>query len=154
MASPVALIQLTLLLAIAGFSTVASGTPTAYEVLVSYGFPEGLLPKTVENSGEDYSLDGTGAFELHLERSCRFTIPGSYDVKYASRIAGSIEADRLQNLSGISVRIFYMWWNIDAITVNGKDLTFQVGPLSSSFPSENFDENPMCSGGSRGHVDH
>lgn len=151
MDSPVLVLVLTLLAAIAGVSGAAP--PTAYEVLVSYGFPEGLLPKTVVNSGEDYSLDGSGVFELHLERSCRFTIPGSYEVKYSSRIAGSIEAGRLRNLSGIAVHIFYVWWDIDGITVNGKDLTFQVGPFSSSFPAENFDENPMCSGSSRDHAD-
>ncbi|KAI5064539.1 hypothetical protein GOP47_0021209 [Adiantum capillus-veneris] len=142
---------LTLLFAIA---RISAADPTAYEVLASFGFPEGLLPKTVENSGEDYILDGSGAFELHLEGSCRFTIPGSYEVKYDSRIAGKIESDRLHSLSGISVNIFYVWWNIDAITVSGQDLTFQVGPFSSSFPAENFDENPMCSGRTRGHASH
>ncbi|KAH7331512.1 hypothetical protein KP509_20G037300 [Ceratopteris richardii] len=133
---------------------VSFAEPTAYEVLASYGFPEGLLPKTVENSGEGYVLDDNGAFELHLERSCRFTIPGSYEVKYDSRIAGTIGSNHLRGLSGIYVHIFYMWWNIDAISVSGDDLSFQVGPFSANFPADNFDENPMCSGGSRGHADH
>ncbi|MCO5611981.1 hypothetical protein L7F22_066241 [Adiantum nelumboides] len=149
--APHFVLALTFLFAIIGIS---AADPTAYEVLASFGFPEGLLPKTVENAGADYVLDGSGAFELHLEGSCKFTIPGSYEVKYDSRIAGSIESDRLHSLTGISVHIFYMWWNIDAITVSGQDLTFQVGPFSSSFPAENFDENPMCSGRSHGHADH
>lgn len=150
MDSPVLVLGLTLLFVFSGIHVAA--TTTAYEVLASYGFPEGLLPNTVENSGEDYSLDANGAFELHLERSCRFTIPGSYEVKYSSRIAGSIEEDRLRNLSGIAVHIFLVWWDIDSISVNGKDLSFQVGPFSASFPAENFDENPMCSGSSHGHA--
>ncbi|MCO5564034.1 hypothetical protein L7F22_017689 [Adiantum nelumboides] len=149
--APHFVLALTFLFAIIGIS---AADPTAYEVLASFGFPEGLLPKTVENAGADYVLDGSGAFELHLEGACKFTIPGSYEVRYDSRIAGSIESDRLHSLSGISVHIFYMWWNIDAITVSGQDLTFQVGPFSSSFPAENFDENPMCSGRSHGHADH
>jgi hypothetical protein len=126
---------------------VAEEQKTAYEILASYGFPDGLLPRTVENSGESYALDANGVFELHLERLCRFTVPGNYEVQYAPKIAGSVSSGKLRNLSGISVRILYVWWNIDAITVNGNDLVFQVGPLSASFPADNFDENPMCLGG-------
>jgi hypothetical protein len=119
-------------------------SPTAYEVLASYGFPDGLLPRIVENSGEDYSLDDNGAFKLRLEKICKFTFPNSYEVRYSSRITGLISQDKLRNLSGISVHILYVWWNIDVITVNGDNLVFQVGPFSASFAANNFDDNPMC----------
>ncbi|KAH7283383.1 hypothetical protein KP509_34G004300 [Ceratopteris richardii] len=151
MASWILVLSLAFILVGVGTS---SAVPTAYDVLVSYGFPEGLLPKTVKNSGENYDLKGNGAFELHLERPCRFTIPGNYEVKYDSRIAGVIDFNHLRSLSGISVRYFHMWWNIDAISVNGKDLHFQVGRFSSNFPADNFDENPMCTGSGGGHADH
>ena len=123
---------------------VAEEDPTAYEVLASYGFPDGLLPRIVENSGEDYSLDTDGAFKLHLEKTCKFNIPNSYEVRYSSQISGIISPEKLRNLSGISVHILYVWWNIDGITVNGDDLVFQVGPFSASFPADNFIDNPMC----------
>ena len=145
------LLRLALLATIFSLSTAVAEEKTAYEILASYGFPDGLLPRTVENSGGNYALDDNGAFELHLERTCRFTIPGSYEVQYAPRISGSVSSGKLRNLSGISVHIFYVWWNIDAITVNGNDLMFQVGPFSASFPAENFVDNPMCVGSGNGH---
>ena len=123
---------------------IADELPTAYEVLASYGFPDGLLPRIVEDSGEDYSLDVNGAFKLHLEKTCKFTIPNSYEVRYSSHISGLISQEKLRSLSGISVHILHMWWNIDGITVSGNDLVFQVGPFSASFPANNFDDNPMC----------
>ena len=85
-----------------------------------------------------------------------FTSKGHVDSRYLvamkfNRISGSVSSGKLRNLSGISVHIFYVWWNIDAITVNGDDLVFQVGPFSASFPAENFVDNPMCVGSGKGH---
>lgn len=118
--------------------------PTVYEVLASYGFPVGLLPPTVEDDGEDYTLDADGAFVLHLESACTFTIPGSYEVRYASRISGTVSYDRIRDLRGISVHVLLIWWRINAVSVSGSDLTFHVGPFSASFPAQNFNNNTFC----------
>ncbi|EPS62396.1 hypothetical protein M569_12393 [Genlisea aurea] len=112
---------------------------TAYEVLQSYDFPVGLLPKGVTG----YELNsGTGKFTLHLNQTCTFKIQG-YDLRYQKTITGTISKDRISIQSGIQVKILF-WFNIVRVTRIDDQLEFSVGLLSADFPVDSFYESPQC----------
>lgn len=115
-------------------------TPTAYEVLQQYDFPIGILPKGVLG----YTLDSvTGKFSVHLNGSCSFSIQ-SYDLKYKSTITGVIAKRKLADLSGIEVKILFLWLSITEVTRDDDELEFSVGIASADFPSDNFGQCPTC----------
>ncbi|CAI9778476.1 unnamed protein product [Fraxinus pennsylvanica] len=69
--------------------TTADGgrtTPlTAYDVLQSYDFPVGILPKGVTH----YEINtATEKFSAYFDGSCSFSLEGSYQLKYKSKING------------------------------------------------------------------
>ncbi|TYG56843.1 hypothetical protein ES288_D08G096200v1 [Gossypium darwinii] len=112
-----------------------------YEVLQGYNFPVGLLPQGVLK----YDLDeSTGRFHAYLEGSCSFSLEGSYQLKYKSTISGIISNNRLKNLSGISVKVLFLWLNIVEVVRDEDELEFSVGIASASFPIDNFYECPQC----------
>ena len=124
---------------------IGSSNSTAYELLEAYGFPSGLLPETVTS----YDLDeDDGSFSLSLESSCTVNIPGAYPVKYSASITGTLEPGSLSDLSGVNVKVFFIWWPISSITVSGSSLVFSVGPATASYDISNFSENPVCSSSS------
>jgi hypothetical protein len=121
----------------------SSSNSTAYEVLESYGFPSGLLPDTVTS----YDLDeDDGSFTVSLESSCTVKIPSSsYTIKYSATITGTLEYERLSNLSGVKVKVLFIWWPISSIAVSGSSLVFSVSIASASYDISNFSESPVCS---------
>ncbi|KAE8668471.1 hypothetical protein F3Y22_tig00112318pilonHSYRG00008 [Hibiscus syriacus] len=115
--------------------TFTDDTPSAYEVLQDYNFPVGILPKGVVK----YDLDeSTGRFHAYLNGSCSFSLEGSYQLKYKSTISGIISDNKLTDLSGISVKVFFLWLNIVEVTRDDDELGFSVGIVSASFPIDNF----------------
>lgn len=121
--------------------TITDDTTSAYEVLQGYNFPAGLLPKGVLK----YDLDeSTGRFHSYLNGSCSFSLEGSYQLKYKSTISGIISQNRLKDLSGISVKVLFLWLNIVEVTRDGDELEFSVGIASANFPIDNFYESPQC----------
>ncbi|XP_010544999.1 PREDICTED: uncharacterized protein LOC104817486 [Tarenaya hassleriana] len=123
-------------------SPVVSGDiRTAYDLLQSYNFPVGVLPKGVIR----YDLDkSTGRFHVFWNDSCSFSLEGSYQLRYKSSISGQISNNRLTNLSGVSVKVLFLWLNIVEVTRNGDDLEFSVGIASAGFPIDNFYVCPQC----------
>ncbi|XP_075475763.1 uncharacterized protein At5g01610-like [Primulina tabacum] len=118
----------------------AASSLTAYEVLQTYGFPVGLLPKGVTG----YELDSsTGNFAVYLNKTCTFTIEG-YDLKYKTKITGTITKKKISNLTGIQVKILFFWIDIVVVTKNGDDIDLSVGIASADFPADNFEESPEC----------
>ncbi|XP_065864181.1 uncharacterized protein At5g01610-like [Euphorbia lathyris] len=113
---------------------------TAYEVLEQYDFPIGLLP----NGVTAYELDtSTGKFSATLNESCSFTID-SYELKYKSTITGVIAKDKLSSLSGIQVKILFLWLSIVEVIRDDDELEFSVGIASANFGVSNFIESPTC----------
>ncbi|XP_071687106.1 uncharacterized protein At5g01610-like [Rutidosis leptorrhynchoides] len=121
----------------------AAGTPTAYEKLLEYDFPVGLLPIGV--TGYELNTD-TGEFKAYLKETCTFKIQG-YNLKYKSTISGVIEKGKLKNLSGINVKILIVWLNIVEVSRKGDTLDFSVGIMSAGFGVSNFIESPECGRG-------
>lgn len=140
-----AILPLILFLLISFFSTPSASsvhdTPlTAYQVLEEYDFPVGILPNGVLG----YDLNSsTGKFSAYLNGSCTFTID-SYELKYKSTITGKITKDKLENLSGIKVKVLFLWLSISSVTRDDDELEFSVGIASADFPVSNFDESPTC----------
>ncbi|KAL2485777.1 hypothetical protein Adt_04491 [Abeliophyllum distichum] len=121
-------------------ATLADGSPTVYEALQEYDFPVGLLPKGITS----YELDtSTGKFTVYLNKTCSFNIDG-YDLKYKTKITGTISKDKITNLSGIQVKVLFFWLNIVEVTRDGDELEFSVGIISADFPIDSFEESPQC----------
>ncbi|KAK6911605.1 Protein of unknown function DUF538 [Dillenia turbinata] len=121
--------------------SMSSSKPTAYEALETFNFPMGLLPKGVK----DFTLDeSTGKFSATWNETCSFSLEGSYQLRYSSTIKGHISENKLTNLEGVSVKLFFVWVNIVEVNRNGDDLEFSVGIASAGFPIENFEICPQC----------
>ncbi|RDX97197.1 hypothetical protein CR513_20056, partial [Mucuna pruriens] len=130
-----------LLLLLVSAPIAASGALTAYEMLESFHFPEGILPKGVTG----YELErSSGKFRADLNGSCSFALEGSYKLSYQPTITGYISDGRLTELRGISVKVLFFWLNIIDVTRVGDDLYFSVGVASASFPLNNFFVSPQC----------
>lgn len=113
---------------------------SAYDVLMEYGFPVGLLPK----GAIGYSLNReTGEFAVYFDGTCTFDIE-SYTLSYKSTITGVISKGRLYKLKGVSVKILLLWLNIVEVSRKGNDIFFSVGIASADFGVENFIESPQC----------
>lgn len=113
---------------------------TVYEVLESYDFPVGLLPK----GATGYELDErSGKFTVYFEGTCIFGIK-SYDLRYKSMIKGVISRGKLAKLRGISVKIELVWLRITEVTRDGDDIHFYVGVASADFGVDSFLESPQC----------
>ncbi|KAL2652835.1 hypothetical protein R1flu_020963 [Riccia fluitans] len=112
----------------------------AYQQLVSYGFPQGLLPDSVTG----YSLEDDGHFAVYLQDKCNVYIPNEFPVVYSKTITGHLTYGALKELKGIQVKAYLLWWTINAITVSSGNLVFEVGLLTAKYPVDNFDESPAC----------
>lgn len=120
---------------------VGGVSSSAYKILEDFNFPMGLLPK----GATGYELDSsTGKFRAFFNGTCSFSLEGSYQLKYKPTIGGQISKNRLTNLSGVSVKVLFLWLNIVEVIRSGDDLEFSVGIASASFPIDNFYECPQC----------
>ncbi|XP_074279003.1 uncharacterized protein At5g01610-like [Silene latifolia] len=120
--------------------STSSTTFTAYDILKSYDFPVGLIPKGV--TGYEFNPQ-TGEFKLYLPKTCKFHIQ-SYEIKYKTTISGILTKDRLYNLKGVSVKILLLWLNIVEVRNEDDELQFSVGIASANFPLDGFEESPQC----------
>uniref|UniRef100_A0A6P3Z1F1 uncharacterized protein At5g01610-like n=1 Tax=Ziziphus jujuba TaxID=326968 RepID=A0A6P3Z1F1_ZIZJJ len=126
---------------VSSLTTIGDNTASAYEILQDFNFPMGILPK----GATGYELDRkTGKFRAYLNGSCSFSLEGSYQLKYKSTVNGYISNNRLTGLTGVSVKVLFLWLNIVEVTRGGDDLEFSVGIASASFPIDNFYECPQC----------
>ncbi|XP_010457271.1 PREDICTED: uncharacterized protein LOC104738767 [Camelina sativa] len=115
--------------------------PTAYSVLQSFNFPVGILPKGVVS----YDLDeSTGKFHAYFNKSCSFALQGSYQLDYKSTISGYISENKLTKLTGVKVKVLFLWLNIVEVVRNGDELEFSVGITSANFAIDEFYESPQC----------
>ncbi|XP_068339675.1 uncharacterized protein At5g01610-like [Pyrus communis] len=123
-------------------SAAANGAESrsVYDAIEDFNLPMGLLPKGVAG----YELDGNGKFRAYLNGSCRFSLEGSYQLNYKSTITGTISQNKLSSLTGVSVKVLFLWLNIVEVTRRGDNLEFSVGIASAAFSIDNFYECPQC----------
>lgn len=120
---------------------LAAAAPTAYDVIEAYNFPVGILPKGVTH----YDLDeSTGKFMAYWNGSCSFSLEGSYQLSYNSVISGYMYRDKLTNLSGVKVKVLFVWLSIVEVRRKGDNLEFSVGIASADFAIDNFFVCPQC----------
>lgn len=140
--SPMAALCLILFFLIS-FSTPSASVNnelTVYEALEEYDFPVGILPK----GALSYELDeSTGKFSVYLNSSCTFSID-SYELKYKSTITGVITKDKISSLSGIKVKVLFLWLSIVTVVRDDDEIEFSVGIGSADFAVSNFIESPTC----------
>ncbi|XP_039154882.1 uncharacterized protein At5g01610-like [Eucalyptus grandis] len=124
-----------------GLAGDGDDSSSAYEALEGYNFPAGILPQGVTG----YELDpSTGRFRADLGGACSFSLQGSYQLRYKSTIGGYISPNRLASLTGVSVKVLFLWLNIIEVERVGDELYFSVGIASASFGIDNFFESPQC----------
>lgn len=125
-------------------STPALSSPdnrTAYEVLVDYNFPIGLLPKGVTV----YDLDpATGAFTVYFNDTCSYVLQSFYHLRYKPTVKGYITNGKISSLDGIYVWGLFTWMEIVETVRKGDDLVFSVAIASAAMPINYFVESPQC----------
>uniref|UniRef100_A0A803NDS0 Uncharacterized protein n=1 Tax=Chenopodium quinoa TaxID=63459 RepID=A0A803NDS0_CHEQI len=65
-------------------------------------------------------------------------------LKYKPTISGFISKNKLTKLTGVSVKVFFVWLNIVEVRRADDELEFSVGIASANFPIDNFEECPQC----------
>ncbi|KAK1279218.1 hypothetical protein QJS04_geneDACA007220 [Acorus gramineus] len=115
---------------------------TVYDLLQTYNFPIGLLPKGIT----DYDLDpATGKFTVRLNSTCGFALQGtSYSLRYRTTVTGKISRNRISDLTGVNVKVLFFWLNVVEVERDGDYLDLSVGIASAEFGVENFAECPTC----------
>ncbi|PQQ01190.1 uncharacterized protein Pyn_28722 [Prunus yedoensis var. nudiflora] len=63
---------------------------------------------------------------------------------YKSTITGVITDDKISSLSGIKVKVLFLWLSIVKVIRDDDELEFSVGIGSADFPVSNFVESPTC----------
>ncbi|CAN6374842.1 unnamed protein product [Urochloa humidicola] len=115
--------------------TANSPTPTAYDMLEKYNLTPGILPQGVTG----YILRPDSSFEVYLLGDCAFRA-GSMQVRYSSRITGTIRPASITGVQGVKVKVLFAW-----VAVTEVDrLRFSDGPVSKSFPVGTFAHSPQC----------
>ncbi|KAM1249096.1 hypothetical protein ACFX13_032620 [Malus domestica] len=92
-----------------------------------------------------YELDnGNSQFRAYLNDSCSFSLEGFYQLKYKSTITDTISPNKLSSLTGVSVKVLFLWLDIIEVIQSGDNLEFSVGIASATFPIDNFYECSQC----------
>ncbi|XP_043710026.1 uncharacterized protein LOC122658926 [Telopea speciosissima] len=116
---------------------------TVYEMLEKFNFPKGILPE----GATGYVLYDDNRFEVYLNRDCKFNVDGGYTLHYSRKITGRVGFGSLRDLKGVTVKILFLWLGINEVSRGEGNLDFYVGPISASFPLDNFEECPQCGNG-------
>ncbi|CAO2141296.1 unnamed protein product [Urochloa humidicola] len=114
--------------------------PTAYEMLERYNFTEGILPEGVTG----YILRADGSFEVYLPGECNFRA-GSMQIRYGSRVAGTIRPASITGIEGVKVKALLAWVAVTEVDRVEDRIRFSAGPVSKSFPIDTFAHSPQCS---------
>ncbi|KAG1347568.1 hypothetical protein COCNU_06G013970 [Cocos nucifera] len=121
--------------------TSPSNGTTIYELLPEYGLPSGLLPDTVKS----FQLAYDGSFVVELEGPCY--VQFEYLVYYEPRITGVVKYGSIEDLRGIQVRRFFLWFDVDSIKVDlppSDFIYFEIGWITKQLPVGQFEVVHSC----------
>jgi len=101
-------------------------------VLRENQLPEGLLPGgiTMADIGED------GTFSVRLPKRVERK-HGGYRVRFGPLIRGRLSDGRVARLEGVEAKQM-LWFPVQAITAEGSELVFTVGPAKRRLPRSAF----------------
>ncbi|XP_042061540.1 uncharacterized protein LOC121805657 [Salvia splendens] len=68
-----------------------------------------------------------------MNASCSFSLEGSYQLKYSSVISGYIRQNKLTDLSGVKVKVLFIWLSIVEVTRNADKLQLELHLLILGF---------------------
>ncbi|CAM8978832.1 unnamed protein product [Rhodiola kirilowii] len=114
---------------------------TVYDALTANGLPIGLLPKNVN----DFAIDGTGIFEVHLEQACNAKFES--ELHYDRNITGTLSYGRISNLTGVQAQELFLWFPVNSIHVDVPSsglIYFDVGVVFKQFSLSLFESPPDC----------
>ncbi|KAG8371673.1 hypothetical protein BUALT_Bualt13G0112700 [Buddleja alternifolia] len=139
------LIPLATLYTLSSLSSLSSSNETSvssiYDVLSVHGLPMGLLPKGVNN----FSLDNSGKFEVHLDRACIAKFEN--ELQYDRNVSGTIRYGQIDELTGISAQDLFLWFPVKEIRVDIPSsglIYFDVGVVSKQFSLSSFETPRDC----------
>ena len=104
----------------------------ARRLLEEHGLPGGLLPDVVATA----SIDGS-AFAVTLDRTVERVVD-EVPVWYDTSVRGTLRAGRIERLKGVKAKKV-LWVPVTAITADGAELIFNVGPVSDRVPRRFFE---------------
>ncbi|XP_009403380.2 uncharacterized protein LOC103986946 [Musa acuminata AAA Group] len=143
--SSVQLLLLLFSLLLASLTAQSPGSPptgtTIYDLLPEYVLPSGLLPDTVKS----FSLAENGSFAVELSGPCY--IDFEYLVYYEPKISGVVKYGGIEDLKGVKVRRFLIWFDVDAIKVDlppSEYIYFQVGWITRKLHVDQFQTVHSC----------
>ncbi|RZS29315.1 hypothetical protein BHM03_00063032 [Ensete ventricosum] len=120
----------------------SNGT-TIYDLLPQYGLPPGIFPDTAKS----FSVASNGRFVVDLYRPCY--VDFEYLVYYASRVSGVLRYGAIDNLEGVQVRRFLVWFDVGGIMADlpsSDFLYFQVGWITRKLHIDQFQTVHSCRG--------
>lgn len=99
--------------------------------IAQHGLPVGLLPLGVSSA-----TFGESRFEVRYAQGTERVVEGER-VWYDAVVSGEMTHGRIRHLRGVKVKRV-LWVPVTAITVDGDELVFAVGPLSDRLPKSVF----------------
>lgn len=101
-------------------------------VLREQGLPEGLLPRGLSSA----EIADSGAFTVTLPKRVERT-HGGYRVRFNKTIRGTARGGRVTGLKGVEAKLL-LWIPVGAISADGDELVFSVGPASHRLKRSDF----------------
>ncbi|KAK1353100.1 Nuclear transition protein like [Heracleum sosnowskyi] len=114
---------------------------TIYDLLKSYHLPRGLFPKGVK----DFSFDDSGTFQVYLDQPCNSMYEN--ELHYDRNVSGVLTPGKIDQLSGISARDLFLWFQVQEIRVDIPSsglIYFDVGVVSKQFSLSSFETPKEC----------
>lgn len=122
-------------------SNVNSKQESIYEILKEHGLPMGLLPKGID----EFSIDGTGNFEVFLDQACNAKFES--ELHYDRNVSGTLSYGQMGSLSGISAQELFLWFPVKGIRVDIPSsglIYFDVGVVRKQFSLSLFETPRDC----------
>ncbi|CAM8988800.1 hypothetical protein QQ045_009482 [Rhodiola kirilowii] len=130
-----------ILVAVASLVESKSELGTVYDVLTANGLPIGLLPSRVE----DFTIDESGKFMLHLDQPCNAKFESQ--LHYDKDISGTLSYGKISNFTGVQAQELFLWFPVNSIHVDIPSsglIYFDVGVVFKRFSLALFESPPDC----------
>lgn len=126
----------------AAYSAASPSNSTSIsDLLPKFALPPGLFPDAVAS----FSLSENGRFQVHLDSPCY--VDFEYLTYYDTNISGVIKYGGIDDLKGVQVRKFLIWFDVDRIRVDlppSEFIYFDVGWITKKLSLDQFETVHSC----------